>query len=120
MSRRPRSAEEFMRGMGQVPLADEPDREGPPPVPAAEAAPPSLPAVASLAPASKTGSRKKTRPKRPPQSELKHFGGYLDDATFEKIALLRLRLKKDNSELITMAIEELDRKLNAKRAFGDA
>ena len=54
------------------------------------------------------------------RSELKHFGGYLDDATLEKIALLRIRLKKDNSELIKFAIEELDRKHNAKRAFGDA
>lgn len=120
MSRRPRSAEEFMRGMGQVPLADEPEPEPRPPAASAEPAPPSPPAVAALTPSPKAASRKKTRPKRPPQSELKHFGGYLDDATFEKIALLRLRLKKDNSELITMAIEELDRKLNAKRAFGDA
>ena len=51
---------------------------------------------------------------------LKHFGGYLDDDTLEKIALLRVRLKKDNSELIQQAIEELYRKHNAKRAFGDA
>jgi hypothetical protein len=40
--------------------------------------------------------------------------------TLEKIALLRVRLKKDNSELIEFAIEELFRKHNAKRAFGDA
>lgn len=65
------------------------------------------------------------RPKRagraakPSRSELKHFGGYLEDDTLEKIALLRVRLKKDNSELIKFAIEELHRKVNAKRAFGD-
>lgn len=51
---------------------------------------------------------------------LKHFGGYLDDATLEKIALLRVRLKKDNSELIKLAIDELYAKNHAKRAFGDA
>ena len=56
------------------------------------------------------------RPKRagkaskPSRSELKHFGGYLEDATLEKIAILRVRLKKDNSELIKFAIEELHRR----------
>lgn len=56
---------------------------------------------------------------KPSRAQLKHFGGYLDDDTLEKIALLRVRLKKDNSELIKFAIEELHRKHNAKRAFGD-
>lgn len=51
---------------------------------------------------------------------LKHFGGYLDDPTLEKIALLRVRLKKDNSELIKLAVDELYAKNHAKRAFGDA
>jgi hypothetical protein len=51
---------------------------------------------------------------------LKHFGGYLDDETLEKIALLRARLKKDNSALIKLAIDDLYRKHQAKRAFGDA
>jgi hypothetical protein len=54
------------------------------------------------------------------RADLKHFGGYLDDETLEKIALLRIRLKMDNSALIKHAIEELHRKHNAKRAFGDA
>jgi len=58
-------------------------------------------------------------PTKPSRAQLKHFGGYLDDDTLEKIALLRVRLKKDNSELIKVAIEELHRKHNAKRAFGD-
>ena len=57
---------------------------------------------------------------KPSRAQLKHFGGYLDDDTLEKIALLRVRLKKDNSELIKVAIDELHRKHNAKRAFGDA
>ena len=51
---------------------------------------------------------------------LKHFGGYLDDATLEKIALLRVRLKKDNSELIKLAIDELHAKHEARRAHGDS
>ncbi len=51
---------------------------------------------------------------------LKHFGAYLDDDVFEKIALLRIRLKMDNSQLIAHAIEELYRRHSAKRAFGDA
>jgi MoxR-like ATPase len=58
--------------------------------------------------------------KAPTRVGLKHFGGYLDDDTLEKIALLRIRLKKDNSELIKQAIDDLYRKHNAKRAFGDA
>lgn len=62
---------------------------------------------------------------RPPRkvakqrSDLKHFGGYLDDDTLEKIALLRVRLKKDNSDLMKLAIDELYAKHKAKRAFGD-
>ena len=51
---------------------------------------------------------------------LKHFGGYLDDETLEKIALLRARLKKDNSALIKLAIDDLFRRHEAKRAFGDS
>ncbi len=64
--------------------------------------------------------RKKAAAKPPPRAGLKHFGGYLDDETLEKIAVLRVRLKKDNSELIKLAIDDLHRKHNAKRAFGDA
>jgi hypothetical protein len=65
----------------------------------------------------------KIQPQQPASTSragLKHFGGYLDDATLEKIALLRVRLKKDNSELIRLAIDELYARHNAKRAFGDA
>jgi hypothetical protein len=51
---------------------------------------------------------------------LKHIGGYLDRETVEKIAVLRARLDLDNSELIKLAIDELHRKHNARRAFGDA
>ncbi len=59
-------------------------------------------------------------PKKPAgRAGLKHFGGYLDDDALEKIALLRVRLKLDNSELIKLAIDDLHRKHMAKRAFGD-
>ena len=58
--------------------------------------------------------------KPPGRAGLKHFGGYLDDDTLEKIAVLRTRLKKDNSALIKLAIDELFRTHLAKRAFGDA
>jgi MoxR-like ATPase len=63
---------------------------------------------------------KPVKAKQPTRAGLKHFGGYLDDDTLEKIALLRVRLKKDNSELIQQAMEDLYRKHSAKRAFGDA
>ena len=75
--------------------------------------------VHALPPAPAARTRKTAAKTKPRRAELKHFGGYLDDDTLEKIALLRIRLKKDNSELITFAIEELHRKHNAKRAFGD-
>ncbi len=50
---------------------------------------------------------------------LKHIGGYLDRDTVEKVAVLRARLGLDNSELITLAINELHTKQKAKRAFRD-
>jgi hypothetical protein len=59
-------------------------------------------------------------PKPSSRAGLKHFGGYLDDETLEKIALLRARLKKDNSALIKLAIDDLYRRHEAKRAFGDS
>lgn len=51
---------------------------------------------------------------------LKHIGGYFDLETVEKVAVLRARLRLDNSELIKLAIDELHRKHLAKRAYGDA
>lgn len=51
---------------------------------------------------------------------LKHIGGYFDDETVEKVALLRARMKLDNSQLIKRAIDDLYAKHSAKRAFGDA
>ena len=50
---------------------------------------------------------------------LKHIGGYLDADTVEKVAILRARLRLDNSQLIKKAIEELFERENAARKFGD-
>ena len=49
---------------------------------------------------------------------LKHIGGYFDDEVVEMVAVLRARLKLENSGLIKLALEDLYRKHNAKRAFG--
>ena len=85
------------------------------------------PAEAPQIEAASPGARRKrtARPDAAPpaatsRTGLKHFGGYLDDATLEKIALLRVRLKKDNSELIKLAIDELHAKHEARRAHGDS
>jgi hypothetical protein len=61
------------------------------------------------------------RPAKPTNSRagLKHIGGYFDRDDVEKIAILRARLGLDNSELIQLAINELYKKYNAQRAFGD-
>ena len=50
---------------------------------------------------------------------LKHIGGYFDRDDVEKIAILRARLGLDNSQLIQLAVNELYKKHNAQRAFGD-
>jgi hypothetical protein len=54
------------------------------------------------------------------QAGRKHIGGYFDRDMVEKVALLRARLSLDNSALIKLAIEDLYRKHEAKRVFGDA
>jgi hypothetical protein len=50
---------------------------------------------------------------------LKHIGGYLAPDIVEKVAVLRARLRLDNSELITLAINELHNRQKAKRAFNE-
>jgi hypothetical protein len=69
-------------------------------IPAAPARPPALPP--------------------PTRRGLKHIGGYFNRADVEKFAVLRARLDLDNSQLISLAIDELFKKHEAKRAFGDA
>jgi hypothetical protein len=92
------------------------------PAPAAQATPAPVAAPAQVVPmpapkAAKPAARAKAKV---PRSELKHIGGYLDDETVEKVALLRVRLKLENSDLLKVAIDDLYRKHSAKRAFGDA
>jgi hypothetical protein len=60
-----------------------------------------------------------TAPRATSRNGLKHIGGYFDRADVEKFAVLRARLGLDNSELIKLAVDELYRKHEAKRAFGD-
>ena len=60
------------------------------------------------------------KPRAPSRNGLKHIGGYFDRSDVEKFAILRARLGLDNSELIRLAIDDLFRKHEAKRAFGDS
>lgn len=93
---KPSKAADFLQNM-RVPVP-----EPPPPVVQAKSADP--------------------KPKKQPSTRagLKHIGGYFDVDTVEKVAVLRARLRLDNSELIKLAIDDLHRKHLAKRAFGDA
>ncbi len=120
MSKKP-SAEAFLAAMqgGQQEAEDQPVKARPTIVQAVPADIPP-PEVAEMPKPVRESSRPATGKAKPGRAQLKHFGGYLDDDTLEKIALLRVRLKKDNSELIKFAIDELHKKHNAKRAFGDA
>jgi hypothetical protein len=114
MSKSASKATQFLAAMRQ----SEPSESGTPP---AAIAAPAMAALVEPSPANVAHELSRPRTaKAPTRVGLKHFGGYLDDDTLEKIALLRIRLKKDNSELIKQAIDDLYRKHNAKRAFGDA
>ena len=106
MAKNPNKAADFLRAMGQI----EGDEDSAAPTPVAEN---KRASVVNL-------PKKAAAPKAMSRAGLKHFGGYLEDDTLEKIALLRVRLKKDNSELIKLAIDELHARHNAKKAFGDA
>ena len=112
MSKPASKADQFLAAMQK---SEVPEPAAPPPAVTASAA--------TEAPAAEVHELPRSRvakAKAPTRAGLKHFGGYLDDESLEKIALLRIRLKKDNSELIKQAIDDLYRKHNAKRAFGDA
>jgi len=71
-------------------------------------------------PAEPRARRPKPKKQPPTRVGLKHIGGYFDVETVEKVAILRARLRLDNSQLIKLAVEELHSKHMAKRAFGDA
>jgi len=106
MSLKPSGTDEFLRAMQPQP-ADLPEP------PASAAPPPEVPASIHALPVQRG---KPMKAKAPSRASLKHFGGYVGDETLEKIALLRIRLKKDNSQLIELAIDDLYRKHAAKRA----
>lgn len=72
-----------------------------------------IPSPAHQRPAPSNGRQHTTR------QGLKHIGGYLDRETVEKVAVLRARLGLDNSQLLTLAINELHSKHQAHRAFND-
>ena len=78
---------------------------------------PSAPPAAVEAPAN---DQPRAKPRAPTRSGLKHIGGYFERGDVEKFAILRARLGLDNSELIRLAIDELYRKHEAKRAFGES
>jgi hypothetical protein len=95
---KPNRAADFLQNM----KLDAPDASPP--------APENEPRASKQTPATKPTSTR---------AGLKHIGGYFDLETVEKVAVLRARLRLDNSELIKLAIDELHRKHLAKRAFGD-
>lgn len=100
---KPNRAADFLRNMSQ---------ELTPPV----SPPVSPPPAASHAPPRREAKHQPASGR----AGLKHIGGYFDMETVEKVAVLRARLRLDNSELIKLAIDELYSKHMAKRAFGDA
>lgn len=63
--------------------------------------------------------RGKGKPVAVSRAELKHFGGYIGTEVEEQIAILRARLKLDNSKLIERAIRELYDREESARKFGD-
>ena len=73
---------------------------------------------AELTEAAPTLVKEKTATKRVGQ---KHLGAYFDksDPILERVAILRARLDMTNSELIEHALDELWRRHEAGRAFGE-
>jgi len=118
MARKP-NAQAFLAAMqgGQQALEEPPAKTA---APAVSVTSTPAPQMAAEPPQPVRARASRTAKAKPSRAQLKHFGGYLEDDTLEKIALLRVRLKKDNSELIKFAIDELYKKHTAKRAFGDA
>jgi hypothetical protein len=85
------------------------------------AATPNRPSTSTKADATPEPPPAPARVAKPTNSRagLKHIGGYFDREDVEKIAILRARLGLDNSQLIRLAVDELYKKHNAQRAFGD-
>jgi hypothetical protein len=99
-------AADFLRSMNVVPAVE---------VAPSNPAPPSTQPVALPAPV--PAANRNARATAPTREGKKHIGGYVDDGVVEKVAILRARLRLDNSELIKLAIDELYAKHLSKRAF---
>ena len=82
------------------------------------AAPPDAPPL--HAPSAAADEKAQPQGKPGTRAGLKHIGGYFDRETVEKVAVLRARLGLDNSQLLKLAVDELHKSHEAKRAFGDA
>jgi hypothetical protein len=78
----------------------------------------SAPAAAAPTAANEAAPKPKARV-HSSRVDRKHIGAYFDDETVEKVAILRARLRMDNTELLKLAIDDLYRKQAAKKAFGD-
>jgi hypothetical protein len=101
-------AADFLANMNMEIGQDPPDA----PVQTVEPPPEKKP-LAPKQPKAKTKATPATR------AGLKHIGGYCDDDTAEKFAIMRVRLKLDNSELLTEAIQELYKSYKTKKAFAE-
>ena len=74
-------------------------------------------AVTTPAPATGAASHRVTELRR--AANKRHFGAYLDQATLERVALLRARLRMDNGQLMVEAINRLWRDMETERKFQD-
>ena len=80
---------------------------------------PVAPATAAPARAAAAAKSEDAKPAAASRAGLKHIGGYFDRDTTDMVAILRVRLGLDNSQLIKQAIEELFNRETAARKFGD-
>ena len=102
MSRKPARASDFLKSLSLD-------------TPAAE---PASSPIASV-PDSEPAKRGRPRKESGSRAGLKHIGGYLQDESVERFALLKIRTKLGNDELLARAIDELWRVESAKRSFGN-
>jgi hypothetical protein len=77
--------------------------------------------AAALAPAATPAPAPATQKPAAKRAGQKHLGAYFDkrDPILERVALLRARLDMTNSELIEHALNELWKRHEAGRAFGE-
>ncbi len=105
MSRKPAKASDFLKSMNFDTPAAEPE--------------PTKPVALSAVAEDRPKRGRPTREGKRPRSELKHIGGYVEQDHDERFALLKIRLKMDNDQLIAHAIDQVWSAENAKRSFGE-